>query len=92
MEWGSIPEFFGPRHYYRESILLKEIKNNLKMGEILDVGFGNGSLSMRTSKEGYNIKGIELSNKFIEHVSEKIKNFPNILVISPFLTSIFGKF
>ena len=77
-EWGAEPEFFGPRHYYRETLLLNNIKKFLKKGKILDAGFGNGSLSIRASNNNLNITGIDLSEKFVEYVSEKIKDFPNI--------------
>ena len=76
-EWGSEPEYFGPRHYYRESILLNQINKKLKKGLILDAGFGNGSLSLRLSKGKYKIVGIDLSQKFIEYTSKKIQS-PNI--------------
>ncbi len=79
-EWGAEPEFFGPRHYYRETLLLNNINKFLKGGKILDAGFGNGSLSIRASNKKFDITGIDLSEKFVEYVSEKIKDFPNIKV------------
>jgi len=87
-EWGSQPEFFGPRHYYRESILIKNIKKFFKKGKVLDAGFGNGSLSLRVAKNNYEITGIDLSEKFVEHVSEKIKNFKNIKIEQGDITNL----
>jgi 2-polyprenyl-3-methyl-5-hydroxy-6-metoxy-1,4-benzoquinol methylase len=74
IKWGSEPEYFGPRHYYRESLLINHINKNLKEGSILDAGFGNGSLSLRLSKGNYNIIGIDLSQEFIDYASEKIQS------------------
>lgn len=35
-------------------------------GKVLDVGCGNGIISMNLGKEGYNVKGIDISDKAIE--------------------------
>ena len=52
------------------------IKKNLassipKNGSVLDVGCGNGIISLNLGKEGYTIHGIDMSEKSIENAKEK---------------------
>lgn len=71
-EWGSNPQFFGPRHAYREDLLCQELSNHAISGEkgsnakILDIGAGNASLSERMEKEGYEVSAIDESIKFCQ--------------------------
>jgi 2-polyprenyl-3-methyl-5-hydroxy-6-metoxy-1,4-benzoquinol methylase len=62
-----------PYHYERiaDQKRLKFILNILKMnlpehGKVLDVGCGNGIISMNLGREGFKVKGIDISEKAIE--------------------------
>ena len=75
MEWGSKPEFFGPKHLFRENIVLSKAKKYFKDGKLLDAGFGNGSLIIQLSKnKDLEIYGIDASKKFIDYTKLKLKN------------------
>ena len=75
MDWGEEPEFFGPRHYFREGLILRNIRHYVpKQGRILDAGSGNGSLSIRMGKAGYpDILGIDYSDAFIVYAGERAR-------------------
>ncbi len=58
------------------------IKSNLdkyiqKSGQVLDVGCGNGIISMHLGKEGYNIHGLEISPEAVAK-AKKTNPFPNV--------------
>ena len=76
MEWGEEPDFFGPRHYLRESLILRSLRHYVpRRSGILDAGSGNGSMSIRIGKAGYrNIIGIDYSDAFVAYAGNKAKN------------------
>lgn len=68
MEWGKDPEFSGPRNYYRESLLINEIKKRKKTGRVLDFGCGSGTLLARLAKKGiYRCTGIDIAKEAVEY-------------------------
>jgi len=62
--WGTDPYFFGPRQYFRQTLLISYIKkgNNL----VLDAGCGNGSLSFRIAKRGNKVIGVDIKKENID--------------------------
>jgi ubiquinone biosynthesis O-methyltransferase len=61
---------------------LEFIRNNLfsslpANGSVLDVGCGNGIISLQLGKDGFNIKGIDVSEKAIQKAKEN-NPFPNV--------------
>jgi len=62
--WGTDPYFFGPRQYFRQTLLISYIKkgNNL----VLDAGCGNGSLSFRIVKKEQKVIGIDLTKENVD--------------------------
>jgi len=72
MKWGDEPECFGPRHYFRESMIIKHLKKRVvKRSQILDAGSGNGSLAIRIGQEGYIVTGIDTSDAFVSYAKKK---------------------
>jgi len=69
-EWGKDPYFYGPRQYFRQSLLIGYIKK--RKAKVLDGGCGNGSQSFRIAKKGYSVIGIDRSKSNIEFCN-KIK-------------------
>lgn len=70
--WGEDPDGCGPRNYFRESLIIDNVKERLEAGKILDAGCGNGSLSRRLAKKGYKVEGIDASKLSIEFLHKKI--------------------
>ena len=73
VEYGSW-EIGGPRHYYREGLIIKGLKEALPSGKIVDVGCGTGSLVMKLAASGYNVIGIDVSDGCINITKSRIKN------------------
>jgi len=87
-DWGSDPYFFGPRQYFRQTLLASYIKGKKKT--ILDAGCGNGSLSFRIANKGHKIIGIDIAKgnvDFAKKVKESI-GIKNIKFIQMSLTEI----
>lgn len=75
MDWGEEPEFFGPRHYFRESLILRSLLRHVpKAGKVFDGGSGNGSMAIRIGRAGYRrVLGIDGSNAFVAYASRRAK-------------------
>ena len=71
ISWGSV-EITGPRHEYRESLLLALIGKAAPPGsDILDAGCGGGSLAVALALRGYRVTGVEASDAFVASVRER---------------------
>ena len=46
-DWGERPELFGPRHDYREALILRRLLPALPGPAVLNAGAGAGSLTLR---------------------------------------------
>ncbi|MFP5503597.1 MAG: class I SAM-dependent methyltransferase [Candidatus Sericytochromatia bacterium] len=67
-DWGADPEFFGPRHAFRESILLGLMDQALPgPARVLDVGAGAGSFARALASQRHTVTGLEASEGFIAH-------------------------
>ena len=59
--WGDDPAVSGPRNWFRQTLMIREIILRVKKGAyILDVGCGGGELIIRLGKSGY--RGIGIDN------------------------------
>ena len=64
--WGSDPEFHGPRHQARLSLVMRVLGPHLKPGaRVLDVGAGAGRLANMLASAGHAVTGIEPSEAFV---------------------------
>jgi 2-polyprenyl-3-methyl-5-hydroxy-6-metoxy-1,4-benzoquinol methylase len=73
-QWGSW-QIGGPRHYYREALIMKTIKSVLSHGKVLDVGCGTGSLMLQLAHSGYAVNGTDLSEECIRLTKDHMKTF-----------------
>jgi ubiquinone/menaquinone biosynthesis C-methylase UbiE len=71
-QWGAI-ETGGPRHLYRENLIVQAIVRSLPGGRVLDAGCGSGSLVTRLARHGFRVDGIDLSEKSIALGRKKIE-------------------
>jgi SAM-dependent methyltransferase len=61
VQWGSF-EITGPRHEYRESLLVGMVARAVEPGAtVLDAGCGGGSLAVALASRGYRVVGVESS-------------------------------
>ncbi len=74
IKWGS-GEIGGPRHDYRESLLLRLVKGKLqKETVVLDAGCGSGSLLFKLSGYGCSVYGIEQSKEYVDYLTGKVRD------------------
>lgn len=71
--WGKNPEFWGPRDWFRNSLLLKEIKARGERGFLLDFGCGSGNLLIRLAREHFLGKGIDASSLAVKFLRKRVK-------------------
>ncbi|MCL5265015.1 MAG: class I SAM-dependent methyltransferase [Chloroflexi bacterium] len=69
IRWGE-SEIGGPRHYFREGMMLRNLKPPFR-GHVLDAGCGSGSLTLKLAKLGYVVDAVDLSPSFVDMVSLK---------------------
>ena len=65
-EWGTAPEFVGPRHELRERLLLDLFLSASPGPEVLDAGAGQGTMSARLERLGYEVTGTDVSGTVVE--------------------------
>ena len=65
-EWGTAPEFVGPRHELRERLLLDLLLSACPGPEILDAGAGQGTMSARLERLGYDVTSTDISQSAVE--------------------------
>jgi SAM-dependent methyltransferase len=61
-EWGTAPEFVGPRHELRERLLLDLFLSASPGRDVLDVGAGQGTMSTRLERLGYEVTSTDVSD------------------------------
>lgn len=72
IEWGA-SEIGGPRHEYREGLLMDLVSRHIPRGStVLDAGCGGGSLLLKMASAGHRISGIEGSEGFVRKVRDRI--------------------
>lgn len=63
----------------RLNFIIDVLQHNLPQGaEVLDVGCGNGVISRALGEKGFNIRGIDVSEKAIEK-AKSLNTFPNVI-------------
>ncbi len=72
-EWGSM-EIGGPRHAFREELMFKAFQKRLRGGRVLDAGCGSGSMLLRLLKDGYEVAGVDMSERFVDMVRDKLRD------------------
>jgi SAM-dependent methyltransferase len=60
-EWGTAPEFVGPRHELRERLLLQLLLSGSPGREVLNAGAGQGSFTKLLETEGFEVTSTDVS-------------------------------
>jgi SAM-dependent methyltransferase len=60
-EWGTAPDFVGPRHELRERLLVDLLLSGRPGRAVLNAGAGQGTLSTRLEKLGFDVTSVDAS-------------------------------
>lgn len=71
-EWGTAPDFVGPRHEFRESLLLKLLLSARPSQQMLNVGAGQGSFTRMLEERGFDVVSTDLSPAALEVLRERV--------------------
>lgn len=70
MDWGDQPEFYGPRHRYREDFLFQAVRRHAPGPRVLDAACGAGTLARRLSRSGFRVSALDLSRNFLAYLRD----------------------
>jgi SAM-dependent methyltransferase len=65
-EWGTAPDFVGPRHELRERLLIDLFLSARPGPEVLNGGAGQGTLSHRLARLGFEVTSTDVSPSAVE--------------------------
>ena len=66
--WGDAPELYGPRHDYREALLVRRLRAERAGPRLLNAGCGAGSLTLKLVEAGFEVTSVDASEAFCEWV------------------------
>ena len=73
-QWGSAPEFFGPRHAHREGRILRRIKKLAPdAGLHIECAAGVGSLTLTLAHRGLTVVAADMSLRSLDHLAQRAK-------------------
>jgi SAM-dependent methyltransferase len=72
-DWGAAPELFGPRHDYREALVLRRLLPALPGPEVLNAGAGAGSLTLKLAARGLRVTSVDASPELCMWTSEALR-------------------
>ncbi len=71
-EWGTAPEFVGPRHELRERLLLDLFLSTTPGPRVLDAGAGQGTMSVRLARHGFEVTSTDVSQAAVDLLRERL--------------------
>jgi 2-polyprenyl-3-methyl-5-hydroxy-6-metoxy-1,4-benzoquinol methylase len=71
-EWGTAPEFVGPRHELREQLLLDLFLSAAPGPQVLDAGAGQGTMSIRLERLGFEVTSTDVSGAAVAVLRERL--------------------
>jgi SAM-dependent methyltransferase len=71
--WGEAPELFGPRHDYREALVMRRLLPALPGPEVLNAGAGAGTLTLRMVDAGLRVTSVDASPRLCDWVSAALR-------------------
>ena len=71
-EWGTEPEFVGPRHALRERLLLDLFLSGQPGQAVLNAGAGQGSFSVRLARLGFEVTSIDDSQAAVDVLRKRL--------------------
>jgi ubiquinone/menaquinone biosynthesis C-methylase UbiE len=71
--WGSTPEFVGPRHALRESLLLSLLLRGRPGSKILNAGAGQGTFTQLLEQHGFEVTSMDLSPPAVALLRDRVR-------------------
>jgi SAM-dependent methyltransferase len=71
-EWGTAPDFIGPRHELRERLLTDLLLSGRPGRAVLNAGAGQGTLSMRLEALGFDITSADSSPAAVAVLRDRV--------------------
>jgi SAM-dependent methyltransferase len=71
-EWGTAPEFVGPRHELRERLLLDLFLSAVPGPEVLDAGAGQGTMSIRLERLGFEVTSTDVAGAAVAVLRQRL--------------------
>jgi ubiquinone/menaquinone biosynthesis C-methylase UbiE len=72
-EWGTAPDFVGPRHELREKLLLDVLIHAEPGDVVLNAGAGLGSFSRRLEARGFDVTSTDVSPAAVDHLRRVVR-------------------
>jgi SAM-dependent methyltransferase len=72
-EWGTAPDFVGPRHELRERLLLRLFLDASPGTRVLNVGAGQGTFSHRLERLGFEVTSTDVSPAAVDVLRTKVR-------------------
>jgi SAM-dependent methyltransferase len=72
-DWGDAPELYGPRHDYREALVMRRLLPALPGPEVLNAGAGAGSLTLKLVDAGLRVTSTDYSPELCEWTREGLR-------------------
>jgi SAM-dependent methyltransferase len=71
-DWGTAPEFVGPRHELRERLLLGLFLSGTPGPRVLNAGAGQGTFSMRLAERGFDVASSDSSPAVVSVLQARV--------------------
>jgi SAM-dependent methyltransferase len=71
-EWGTAPEFVGPRHELRERLLLDLFLSGGPGRRVLNAGAGQGTFSLSLAERGFEVTSADASPAAVEVLEARV--------------------
>ena len=65
-DWGDAPEAFGPRHDFREALVMRRLLPAVPGPAVLNAGSGAGSLTLKMVDAGLSVTSVDASARFCD--------------------------
>lgn len=72
-EWGTAPEFVGPRHDFREKLLLEAFLRARPGPSVLNAGAGLGSFSRLLEERHFDVTSTDVSQAAVDHLRRIVR-------------------
>jgi ubiquinone/menaquinone biosynthesis C-methylase UbiE len=72
-EWGTAPDFVGPRHELRERLLLKLFLSAESGPKVLNAGAGQGSFSRVLEESGFDVVSTDVSPAACDVLARRVR-------------------